>query len=68
MTPERRARWLLALGAATGLATAIASLVGGTIDRPLGPDAVAIVNDTPIRRDEVQLDSSVRPGMRPELG
>ena len=52
MTPERRARWLLALGAATGLVTAIGSLVGGTIDRPLGPEAVAVVNDTPIRRDD----------------
>ena len=52
MTPERRARWLLALGAATGLATAIGSLVGGTIDRPLGSDAVAVVNDTPIRRED----------------
>jgi hypothetical protein len=52
VTPERRARGLLALGAATGLATAVASLVGGTIDRPLGPDVVAVVNDTPIRLDE----------------
>jgi hypothetical protein len=52
VTPERRARWLLALGAATGLATAIGSLVGGTIERPLGSDAVAVVNDTPIRRDD----------------
>jgi len=52
VTPERRARWLLALGAATGLATAIGSLVGGTIDRPLGSDAVAVVNDTPIRRED----------------
>jgi parvulin-like peptidyl-prolyl cis-trans isomerase-like protein len=52
VTPERRARWLLALGAATGLAIAIGSLVGGTIDRPLGADAVALVNDTPIRRDD----------------
>jgi len=52
VTPERRARWLLALGAATGLAIAIGSLVGGTIDRPLGADPVALVNDTPIRRDD----------------
>jgi hypothetical protein len=37
VTPARRARWLLALGAATGLATAIGSLVRGTVDRPLGP-------------------------------
>ncbi len=26
------------------------------------------VNGTPIRRDKVQLDSPVRPGMRPQLG
>jgi hypothetical protein len=52
VTPERRARWLLALGAATGLAIAIGSLVGGGVERPLGPDAVALVNDTPIRRDD----------------
>ena len=52
MTPERRARWLLALGAATGLATAIGSLGGGSVERPLGPEAVAVVNDTPIRRDD----------------
>ena len=52
MTRERRARWLLALGAAIGLATAIGSLVGGAVERPLGPDVVAVVNDTPIRRDD----------------
>jgi parvulin-like peptidyl-prolyl cis-trans isomerase-like protein len=52
VTPERRARWLLALGAATGLAIALGSLVGGAVERPIGPDAVALVNDTPIRRDD----------------
>jgi len=52
VTAERRARVLLALGAATGLATAVASLVGGTRERPLAADAVAVVNDTPIRRDD----------------
>lgn len=52
MTPERRARWLLALGVATGLATAVASLLGGDSARALGPEALAVVNDTPIRRED----------------
>ena len=52
MTPERRARVLLALGAATGLAMAVASLVAGTGERRLAADTVAIVNETPIRRDD----------------
>jgi N-acyl-D-aspartate/D-glutamate deacylase len=38
-----------------------------TAEDPVGLRHV-LVNGTPIRRDEVQLDSSVRPGMRPELG
>ena len=38
-----------------------------TAEEPVGLRHV-LVNGTPIRRDEVQLDSSVRPGMRPELG
>ena len=53
MTAERRARLLLALGAAAGLATAAASLVGGrTGTGGLSPDVVATVNDAPIRRDD----------------
>ncbi|HLM17979.1 MAG TPA: hypothetical protein VK549_09180, partial [Acidimicrobiia bacterium] len=38
-----------------------------TAEEPVGLRHV-LVNGTPIRRDEVQLDSSVRPGTRPELG
>ena len=38
-----------------------------TAEEPTGLRHV-LVNGTPIRRDEVQLDTSVRPGMRPELG
>ncbi len=38
-----------------------------TAEEPVGLRHV-LVNGTPIRRDEVQLDSSLRPGMRPELG
>jgi len=38
-----------------------------TAEEPVGLRHV-LVNGTPIRRDEVQLDASVRPGMRPELG
>jgi N-acyl-D-aspartate/D-glutamate deacylase len=38
-----------------------------TAEEPVGLRHV-LVNGTPIRRDEVQLDSSVRPGMHPELG
>jgi N-acyl-D-aspartate/D-glutamate deacylase len=38
-----------------------------TAEEPVGLRHV-VVNGTPIRRDEVQLDASVRPGMRPELG
>ena len=38
-----------------------------TAEEPVGLRHV-LVNGVPIRRDEVQLDSSVRPGMRPELG
>jgi parvulin-like peptidyl-prolyl isomerase len=53
VTPERRARWLLALGAAAGLALAVASLVRGPRSRAtLPPDVVASVNDVPIRRDD----------------
>ena len=37
-----------------------------TAEEPVGLRHV-LVNGTPIRRDEVQLDSTVRPGMRPEL-
>ena len=50
MTQERRARVLLALGAATGLAIAVVTLVAGT-SGPAG-DAVATVNGVPIRRDD----------------
>jgi hypothetical protein len=52
VTSERRARVLLALGAAAGLATAAVSLVRGTGRPALAPDAVALVNDVPIRRDD----------------
>jgi parvulin-like peptidyl-prolyl isomerase len=52
VTAERRARWLLALGAATGLAIAAASLVSGTHRDAPPPDAVATVNDVVIRRDD----------------
>jgi len=38
-----------------------------TAEEPVGLRHV-LVNGSPIRRDEVQLDSSLRPGMRPELG
>jgi N-acyl-D-aspartate/D-glutamate deacylase len=38
-----------------------------TAEEPVGLRHV-LVNGTPIRRDEVQLDALVRPGMRPELG
>ena len=38
-----------------------------TAEEPVGLRHV-LVNGTPIRRDEVQLDASVRPGMRPQLG
>jgi N-acyl-D-aspartate/D-glutamate deacylase len=38
-----------------------------TAEEPVGLHHV-LVNGTPIRRDEVQLDTSVRPGMRPDLG
>jgi N-acyl-D-aspartate/D-glutamate deacylase len=38
-----------------------------TAEEPVGLRHV-LVNGTPIRRDEVQLDTTVRPGMRPELG
>jgi N-acyl-D-aspartate/D-glutamate deacylase len=38
-----------------------------TAEEPVGLRHV-LVNGTPIRRDEVQLDTSVRPGVRPELG
>jgi len=37
-----------------------------TAEEPVGLRHV-LVNGTPIRRDEVQLDTSVRPGRRPEL-
>jgi hypothetical protein len=52
VTSERRARALLALGAAAGLATAAVSLVHGTGRPALPADAVALVNDVPIRRDD----------------
>jgi parvulin-like peptidyl-prolyl isomerase len=52
VTDERRARWLLALGAATGLAIAAASLVSGTRRDVPPPDAIATVNDAVIRRDD----------------
>jgi N-acyl-D-aspartate/D-glutamate deacylase len=38
-----------------------------TAEEPVGLRHV-LVNGAAIRRDEVQLDASVRPGMRPELG
>ena len=37
-----------------------------TAEEPVGLRHV-LVNGTPIRRDEVQLDSTGRPGTRPEL-
>jgi parvulin-like peptidyl-prolyl isomerase len=52
VTPERRARWLLALGAATGLAVAAASIVAGPRREAPPPDAVATVNDVAISRDD----------------
>lgn len=53
MTSERRARTLLALGAAAGLALAAANLVrSGAAERALPADAVATVNGVPIRRDD----------------
>src|SRR5262245_33106746 len=53
MTAERRARALLALGAGTGLALAVASLLGGgRTARSLPPDAVAIVDGVTIGRDD----------------
>jgi parvulin-like peptidyl-prolyl isomerase len=55
VTPERRARWLLALGAATGLAVAAGSIVTGTRRDVLPPDAVATVNDVAIRREDYLL-------------
>jgi N-acyl-D-aspartate/D-glutamate deacylase len=38
-----------------------------TAEDPVGLRHV-LVNGTSIRRDEVQLDASVRPGVRPQLG
>lgn len=53
MTSERRARTLLALGTAAGLALATASLVrSGTARRPMPDDAVALVNDVVVRRED----------------
>ena len=53
MTPERRARLLLALGAAAGLAIAATSLVRGSGGSGALPaDAVASVNGVAIRRDD----------------
>jgi len=52
VTQERRARVLLALGAATGLAIAVVTLVAGTSGRVPAGDAVATVNGVPIRRDD----------------
>jgi parvulin-like peptidyl-prolyl isomerase len=51
VTPERRARALLAVGAVLGLATAAATLVRGA-EHVLAPDVVALVNGAPIRRDD----------------
>jgi len=47
-----RARLLLALGAAAGLALAGASLLAGRSARSLPPNAVAVVNGVPIARDD----------------
>jgi parvulin-like peptidyl-prolyl isomerase len=53
VTPERRARTLLALGAAAGLALAAANLVrSGAAARAVPADAVATVNGVAIRRDD----------------
>jgi parvulin-like peptidyl-prolyl isomerase len=52
VTAERRARALLALGAAAGLAIAVSSLVLDDRREPLAADAVATVNDVAIRRDD----------------
>jgi hypothetical protein len=53
MTAARRARGLLAAGAAGGLAVAAAALVGAPSWRPALPaGAVAVVNGVPIRGDD----------------
>jgi parvulin-like peptidyl-prolyl isomerase len=53
--PERRARWLLALGAAAGLVLAAASLLGGPEARGgLPPGTVARVNGTLIRSESYE--------------
>ena len=53
MQSERRAQWLLGLGAAIGLAAAAASLLSGTRTGlgSLSPEAVAGVNGVPILRN-----------------
>jgi hypothetical protein len=54
-TRERRARWLLALGATAGLVLAAASLLGGpNASGELPPGAVARVNGTLIRSDSYE--------------
>jgi hypothetical protein len=52
VNPQPRARALLALGAAAGLAIAVGSLVGRGSGDALEPDVVATVNGVPIRADE----------------
>lgn len=49
-TSERRARRWLALGAAAGIALAVASLLSSSESAPLPDDVVARVNGAPIRR------------------
>jgi hypothetical protein len=52
VTPERRVRWLLALGAATGLGVATAGIVGGIDAWRPSAGTVAVVNGVPISRDD----------------
>jgi parvulin-like peptidyl-prolyl isomerase len=52
VTPDARARLLLALGAAAGLAVAAASLVRVPGGPTLGKDVVARVNGIPVRTDD----------------
>jgi parvulin-like peptidyl-prolyl isomerase len=52
VTPERRARALLALGAAAGLAVAVGSILRDGPGDALAPDVLATVNGVPIRGDD----------------
>jgi len=48
--PERRGRWLLAVGAALGIGLAAVGLVGNGRPAPTLDDAVALVNGQPLSR------------------